>query len=280
MKLNFTGIFWGILFSIGASSVGALATVESRTGEPVVSSVMRPGFSQDVIEDRPPHFMLKQVEALKQEVSELRGLVETQQHDIEKLRKSQQDFYLELDKRLNQLQKTSTVSSSKTKTVPATLEPRSESEAKSPMVVASSARIEGGSIKANAEKEAYEVAYTFVRKKQYPEAIHAFQEYLDRYATGERAPNAYYWLGEIYMVQWEEDRTNQDLLDKANQAFLSVTSQFPGHQKVADSLLKLGLIQSEKGEGEKARQYFTEVKDRYPGTAAARIAETRLQQLN
>ena len=224
--------------------------------------------------------------------------METQGHEIERLKKSQQDFYVDLDKRLSQMQSASTASvAPKTKSATKStviLEPKVESAVEVPTSKAiksrgvslksaeeeSAAGTTATTIAPTTEKDAYEAAYNFVRTKHYPEAISAFQDYLTRYSSSERAPNAYYWLGEVYMVQWQSDNTNHVLLDKASEAFLKVTSLFPSHQKVPDALLKLGILEKDKGNFDEARTYFTEVKDRFPSSAAARIAETRLQQLN
>ena len=81
------------------------------------------------------------------------------------------------------------------------------------------------------------------------------------------------------MVEWQKDAKNKALLDKAATAFSNVVSQFPGNPKVSDALLKLGIVESEKGNSVAARKYFMDVKSRYPGSAAARIAEARLKQL-
>ena len=81
------------------------------------------------------------------------------------------------------------------------------------------------------------------------------------------------------MVQWQADKSNTALIDKASQEFKNITTKFPNHIKAQDAVLKLGLIEIDKGNVDAARYYLSEVKTRYPGTAAARIADTRLQQL-
>jgi tol-pal system protein YbgF len=290
-------------------------------------------------EEHAARLTLKQIEELKQEISELRGLIEVQEHEIQQLKKSQQDFYLDLDKRLGQLQSEGpkakrkiTVSANDTVEIKEKIsevetldaskvanamgrakgEPPQEGasqksqdihlEAVAPAAVkveeAPAIRLQSSNtvvsdplsqptqasenvnLAPTVEKDLFESAYKMVRAKRYSEAVRAFRDYLTKFPTGEHAANAHYWLGEVYMSQWQTNKTKTELLDKANQEFLNITSKFPTHQKVTDALLKLGLIENEKGNLEAARQYLTEVKDRYPGTAAARIAETRLQQLH
>lgn len=291
-----------------ALNIEALAPVESRRGS---SAGPSSSYANPEGGDRATR-LLTQIEALKQEVGDLRGLVEVQDHEIKQLRKSQQDLYLDLDKRLVQVQQNQKGSPAKPPSL-AKEKPKQEARAvakpsldkpsadKSSIVVQSAAAsvpvITGvpnrgadsaklpppptanASNKSNAEKGTYEVAYSLVRSKRYAEAITALQDYLARFPQGEQAPNAYYWLGEVYTVQWQADKSNTGLLDKASQAFLNLREEFPMHSKSTDALLKLGLIESDKGNFESARHYLTEVINRYPGTSAARIAETRLQQL-
>lgn len=277
MKHNAIKIAAGLVVgwcSLCSDSVWSLAIVESRREKPVVRASSNYSPSPSV--DSAPHILLKQNEALKQELNELRGLIETQQHEIEQLKKSQQDFYKELDKRLVQLSKnTPAKSQSMVSVKPIPIEKSSASAiAMVPVEHNTVAPVVA------TEKDAYEAAYNLVRTKQYVEATKAFQDYLNRFPTGERTPGAYFWLGEIYMVQWQAEPEQQALLDKAAEAFLNVTSKFPNHQKVPDALLKLGLVQHEKGNFAAAQQYFTEVKERYPGSAAARIAQMRLKSLD
>lgn len=356
----------GILSSF-LTPVWALAVVESRTG----GTVARSSAPTSGVEERAAHLTLHQIEALKQEISELRGLVEMQEHTLQQLKKSQQDFYTDLDKRISQTSqnqkqtssnpnskdiqitnktkksaitietkpieiKSPAISSSASASVPGMLPPKlpqkeskksdpkketAKNESKiepvkiepamdepdeplasedvdvvpteivDPAVPTTEKKVSKTSsvtimptntnkesIKSN-EKNAYEVAYSLVRNKKYDDAITAFQNYLVQYPHGERSPSAHYWLGEVYMVQWQQDKSKPVLLDKASQAFLTITTQFPTHNKVPDALLKLGLIENEKGNLDAARRYLMDAKSNHPGTAAARIAETRLQQL-
>lgn len=317
MKWRSVWVLTGAITLSAPHCVAALAIVESRTGEPIVYDTTKPvsaplsiarssedramgsrGVMNAPLEDRAALLSLKHLETLKQEVSELRGLVETQDHEIQQLKKSQQDFYTDLDKRMTQLQSTKGIAVSKTASktlvvvsppppakkssvtiVPTgtTSLPATEETIEEPITSDfSESTLETDHA---TEKSTYEAAYNLVRTKRYSEATSAFQNYLARFKTGEHAANAHYWVGEIYMVEWQKDPQNKTLLDKAAHAFSNIASQFPGNPKVPDALLKLGIIENEKGNLIVAQKHFTNVKNRYPGSAAARIAETRLKQL-
>ncbi len=334
----YTGLFASVIFgfccSITNPSFAALAPVESRSshtsgghsaGSPVSESIApQPVFSGTnrasaptsapsskpvaapasnypmTSQDRAAHLTLSQIENLQREVGELRGLVETQEHTIKQLKKSQQDLYLDLERRINQLQNagprgagsaipvgatvsggtSGNIGANKTAAKPAAAVAKLKVENNIQPAAKTNAQVSGGATsKLLGDQETYQNAYAFVRSKKYPEAVSALQDYLSRFQKGEQAPQAHYWLGEVYMVQWQNDKNNQALLEKAATEFLSITNEYPSHPKTADALLKLGLIEIDKGNPDGATEYLSEVKTRYPGSAAARIAETRLQQL-
>ena len=316
MKGHSVSILTGLIALAASHSVAALAIVESRTGEPSAydETASRPlpiarSFEdratrapvskvQASAEDRAALLGLKHLEHLKQEISELRGLLETQDHEIQRLKKSQQDLYSDLDKRIINLSaaKSSAVSKTASKTsVVVTPSPTPVVTKKSSITIvptgiavptpvsrepAQKTIEEPTAFEDSTEKTVYEAAYNLVRTKRYTEATSAFQNYLSQFKTGEHAANAHYWVGEIAMLEWQKDPENKTLLDKAAHAFSNVAFQFPGNPKVPDALLKLGIIESEKGNATSAQKYFTDLKSRYPGSAAARIAETRLKQLS
>jgi tol-pal system protein YbgF len=290
------GVKIGVVLAFSASAF-ALPTVESRTGEPLT----RTSTASAVEESHTAHLTLTQIEALKQEIGELRGLIEVQDHEIKQLKKSQQDLFLDLEKRLTQL-KTQTSSATSSNTPPSAgnkkiliipkgktsaengesrvkLIPKESSTSGTTSVTPGETSLNHNATLPTTEKEVYEAAYKLVGNRQYPEAITALEGYLNRFPNGEHTPNAHYWLGEVYVIQWQRDNTNIALLDKATQAFSSIINQYPTHPKAIDALLKMGLVESDKGNFESARHYLTEVKTQFPGTAAARIAEARLQQI-
>lgn len=306
---------------------------------------------------------LNQIESLKQEVSDLRGQLEIQDHEMKQLKKSQQDFYLDLEKRIAQVQTakgnrqadataaqtinkskgiqiipkgketskntqskvndsstataatasaSATVPTSASTTVPVDQNPDLSKNAKpnpatttvvntdtkSPSVAPKNktsqvvkitpkpvTSITPGSQpgtfqthEVTNEKEAFDRAYGMVTSKQYDQAICALQDFLNQYPKGSYAPNAHYWLGEIHMVKWQGDKSKTQTLDEASRYFNNVSKDFPGTAKVSDSLLKLGIIAAERGDVGGARRYFTDVKMQYPDSAAARVAEAKLQQ--
>ena len=81
----------------------------------------------------------------------------------------------------------------------------------------------------------------------------AFQQFQRHYPAGKYAPNAYYWLGELYLVVQPPD------LESSRQAFTMLLSQYPDNSKAPDALYKLGKVQCMKGNREKAKEYLDQV---------------------
>jgi tol-pal system protein YbgF len=116
------------------------------------------------------------------------------------------------------------------------------------------------------EGEAYRAAYALVRGQQFDQAVEAFHQFLRNYPDGRYAPNAHYWLGELYLVVQPQD------LEASRQAFTLLVTQYPDNAKVPDALYKLGKVHFLKGSREKAREYLDGVARGYPDSSAANLA--------
>ncbi len=293
---NFVG---GWLCLMAVPQVLALPIVESRTGDPVVrspkdissGSLTIPGETTYASSSSRP----QSIDALKEELNSLRGSMEEKDHQLEaqidRLKKSQQDFYVDLDKRLTQLESSKAASTIKqaaalpAKTVaslptakPLAVPTTTTAEAPVAEQIDAAKPVAAQPHAGLAEKAIYEAASASLSAQQYPEAIEGFQRCVARFPQGSYAAQCYYWLGESYMAQWGSHKDDKTLLDKASQSFLIVTTRFPTHQRAIDALLKLGMVEQEKGNFDVSKRYFQQVRDRYPDSAAARIAESHLQE--
>src|SRR3990167_233495 len=120
------------------------------------------------------------------------------------------------------------------------------------------------------EVEAYQKGYDAVKVKDFERAKSAFLNYLQTYSKGIYVANAHYWLGEIYL--------NQGALAKASTEFNQVLAN-PKNPKYPEALLKIGFIYSQQNNWPQARQQFNAVKQKFPGTTAALLADERLQEM-
>ncbi|MDZ7783784.1 MAG: tol-pal system protein YbgF [Halioglobus sp.] len=114
-----------------------------------------------------------------------------------------------------------------------------------------------------------DAAYSLVANRQFEEAVPAFKQFLREYPKGRYAPNAHYWLGELYLV------TDPPDLEASRQAFALLISEYPEHDKTADALYKLGKVQFMKGNREKAREYLDLVVNQYESSDPAVVKLAR-----
>lgn len=240
------------------------------------------------------------VQALMEEVRELRGMVESQQREIENLRRRQRDQYLDLDRRLQALEQGSDVSppnqssASRAGESDAAAEPvRPVSESVEPSRPSPDVPEVRDPIDARAEitplgepttspardlesvgeeeKNAYDSAFRALRETRYADAAEGFSAFLEQYPDSAYAPNALYWLAETYYVT----RDFQTALDYFNE----LLERFPDSGKQGDALLKIGFSHFELENWNEARAALEQVRSQYPGTTLARLAEGRLRDM-
>jgi tol-pal system protein YbgF len=197
-----------------------------------------------------------QIQQLQQEVMRLNGKVEEQAHALRKLKEESLQRYVDLDRRLSggaPVASATGGNSSSTTVVAA------------PVV----AGLPSQTVEQPGEGEAYRAAYALVRGQQFDQAIPAFQQFLRDYPAGKYAPNAHYWLGELYLVIQPPD------LESARQSFMLLLSQYPDNNKAPDALYKLGKVQFMKGNREKAREYLDRVIREYGTTNSSAVKLAR-----
>ncbi|WP_086479175.1 tol-pal system protein YbgF [Oceanospirillum sanctuarii] len=192
--------------------------------------------------------LLLQIQQLQQEMQMLRNVVEQQQQMISQLQKDGRDRYLDADRRLSDLSKQ--VSDLRDNKVVAS-EP-DDSSSVLPVV-------------SGTAKEAYQSAYALVKQQKFDQAISAYQGFIKNYPDSSLLPNAYYWLGELYMVK--------NLTQEAERVFLTVVETYPKSRKVPDASYKLGLVYARYGQMDKAKAQMNEVKKQFPKSTASKLAD-------
>lgn len=236
--------------------------------------------------------LMMQIDALKRENSELRGLIEEQAHTIRTLTDRQRDLYIDIDQRLSRLQSAPEETSSRTQTQeqPAASGPAPVTEIsinESASGQNSNAAVSGASSSTGSsgvsvqaiplsatiseeEQRAYDNANRLLLSpdRRYDEAISAFQAFLKKYPNSRLAANAQYWLAEAYYVSQKND---QALLE-----FSKVMQHYPKSSKVAGAMLKTGYIHQARGEPEQARDMLDRVVKRFPRSSEAALAKQRL----
>lgn len=180
-----------------------------------------------------------QLQLLQDEVRMLRGMVEEQAHQLERFKQQSTERYIDVDKRLG------------------TLVANSGAANDSAGTSDSSAAMSIDKPSSEGEKDAYDAAYSLVPKRQYAQAITAFHSFLLDFPDGKYAPNAYYWLGELYLVVKPVD------LEASRQSFTQLLELYPKHPKESDAMYKLGTVYFLKDNKEKSRFWLEKVVAQY-----------------
>ena len=124
----------------------------------------------------------------------------------------------------------------------------------------------------SAESEAaYRDAFAMLKAGQYEESIAAFDTFLAQYGNSQYADNAQYWLGEAHYVM----RQFEPAIDR----YQKLVQTYPDSKKQSHALLKIAYSYHELGMAEQATGVLGDLKNRFPGTAAARLADERLQRI-
>ena len=224
--------------------------------------------------------LLYQIENLQLEVQSLRGTVEQQQHELSKMKASQRDRYIDLDKRISSLMRaaqerpvapvvsieTATASSDalpvSNDSVGLVVQPEQVEIVDAPRIIEP----------ANAETLAeYKAAYSLVRNNENAKAELAFVDFIGKHPNSELSGNSYYWLGLLKL-------NSGDPVSAIDQ-FKSVIAQFPGHDKETDTLYRLGFAYLKLDDKETARGYLVDVIERFPSSKAAKLAKNLLSNI-
>ncbi|UTW46458.1 tol-pal system protein YbgF [bacterium SCSIO 12696] len=179
--------------------------------------------------------MFYQIQALQEEVRQLRGLIEELNYQVDELKQRQQDDYLDLDRRISAAG-TAPAGQPGGVTAPAGSTPASQ-----PLLP----------VAGDDEKQLYGRAQSLLKNKEFDAAISAFENHIATYPNGKLVANSHYWLGQIYTVKGN--------LDKAGQAFAQVVNKYPGSNKALDSAFKLGKVYHLQGDNAKARDLLEKV---------------------
>ena len=193
----------------------------------------------------------QKIGALEQEIATLRNLIEENTFLIERYQELQQQRYLDLDKRLHSI-------------LSGELEELNEGS------------LNLNDLNSTEEIDLYKEALELFEVSRYAEALEVFRDLIISFPEGTYSADAYFWSGELYLAQ--------EQLEDAREHYLVVAEKFKDHDRVADCLYKLGVIEKLLLNDEAANSYFSRLISEYPDTGAAELAkkskETLIQESN
>ena len=201
-----------------------------------------------------------QVEQLQAQTQALRGEIEALRFESENAATRQRDLYLDVDKRLVDLE-----SASRSMTASATVA-TGDSVLGTAGMPSGQIPVPGGNDRAN-----YQAAFEMLKEGRYGESAQAFNQFLVAFDSSPLADNAQYWLAETYYVQRN--------FKAALPAFEKVLESYPESRKIPDALLKIGYCNYELKQWDAARNALQKVAADYPETTAARLATQRLERM-
>jgi tol-pal system protein YbgF len=186
----------------------------------------------------------RQIDALRAEVTHMRGQVEVLTNQTDNATKRQTELYQDIDTRLLKLEKAQQASAAPEK--PANAEPEASA----------------------AEQKAYQAALDQFKLGNYPLAVAAMQGFLVTYPSSPLASNAQYWIGMAYSGQ--RDYKNAIVAQR------KVLTSWPDSNKAPDALLSIASAQETMGDRRSAQKTLEELVARYPTSSAAASAKQRL----
>jgi len=238
-----------------------------------------------LIDNRAVLDMIQQVDEVSEDIGLLRGEIEVQGNDINDIKKRQRELYLDIDRRLRDLEsgattqapagqisvpQVSTTASAGTATT-GQQTPSVEPSTPEPATSTTASVSQTPSVTQSAEKEAYQAAFDTLKEGRYKQAKTELKTFLDKYPNSSFSGNAQYWLGEAHYVTRNFD---QGVVE-----FEKVLKTYPTSNKVPDAMLKLGYTFYERKQFDQAKAILQDLRERFPKTTASRLATKRLDRI-
>lgn len=224
--------------------------------------------------------LFQQVDELADEISQLRGELEVQNNDLSGIKKRQRELYLDIDRRLRDLENRAVSQPSTTGSIQVPPTPgasanlttgsgSTDTSAVTPVVPTT--QIAKPSTSSSEDKAAYQAAFDALKEGRYKKAKASFKSFLEKYPGSIYAGNSQYWMGEANYVTRNFE---QGIIE-----FQLVITNYPSSAKVPDAMLKLGYTYYELKQYEQAKAILQELRTRFPKSAAFRLAGKRLDRM-
>ena len=245
---------FGVLMGMVPPLAAAPAPVDELSGGRVsASTVAASGASE----------LFAQLQAMQEEIRELRGKVEEQANQLSQLEQQQKDNYLDLDGRLSALMAGGVAGAGAAPgapapapgatapmpaAAPAVVPPAVPNVPSAAPAAAPTEPLVAGPAAGGADQGAYDVAYELLKQGRMDEALSGFESFAAGYPNSGLVPNAVYWMGEIYLVKNDQEA--------ALAQFSRVAENYPAHPKAADAHYKLGTLYLQRNDKARARAHL------------------------
>lgn len=275
---------WGHAQGVGDDMVGRLDRLERRLmaleGRTLPSTPGSAGVAGTALAD-----MEQRMQELEQENSQMNGGVERLSNAVERLAKKVDELAKDFDLRLRDLEAAAQAGGTGGGQVVAGPKAEVKAEAEAPAAeeaspaeeaaAASPTAVKGGTKVAIPEgmkpEEHYNRAYAYLTAADYPNAQGWLEEFIKRYPKNDLADNAYYWLGEVHLVQ---NNPKGALV-----SFKTGLDTFPKGQKAPANLLKMGVALEQVGKPDLAKGAWQKLIKDFPKSPEAEKARAKMAEL-
>lgn len=206
--------------------------------------------------------LLLQIEQLRQETQQLRGLLEELSFQMSEMSSDQKDRYLDLDERLGEL-----IRVQKERPTASTAEPQRDDESSTGDVVANQPVEPEIS-----DQEAYEAAFQLIRERQFEDALVAMQSFTRTYPDSELVLDAKFWRGQVF------DVLGRDI--EAIEEFKALTLMAPDYRRILQVKVKLGKLLIKNQQLVDGQKILEEVIAEAPESVEADLAQRELENAN
>ena len=203
--------------------------------------------------------ILEKIENLEIELARLANQIDSNTFEVQKLDESNQARYVDLDKRIHELEAIILLSKEEEE------ETNEELKIENPLAEL---------IEKDGEEEEFTLwsnTLKLIDNSRYSEAAENLRFLILSYPNGAYLVDSYFWLGEIYFLQ----EMNED----AYETYFSLINNFPEHERVSTALYKLGLISIKLEKNDEAIAFFERVILNYPNSGSSVLSEQELLKL-
>ena len=206
--------------------------------------------------------LLDKLNKLEQEISNLSNNLDQNTYELQRIEDANQLRYMDLDKRIHQLETLILLSSEEDNQDQVELSDLDENPLSG--LISNDGSEEEFSLWSNSLK--------LIENSRYSEAAENLRLLILSFPQGEYSVEAYFYLGDIYFQQ----QMYQDSIETFN----SLLNNFPENKRTPESFFKLGLNFLQLEDKTSARSNFNNVIQNYPESSAAILSEEELVKLN
>lgn len=140
----------------------------------------------------------------------------------------------------------------------------------------------------------YGKAQLLLKDEEYKSSIETYQTLIRRFPKHPLAVESYIGIGQVYLMQSQDQYPDQDYLDLAEINFRKFRQDFPKEEKLnvaegmlcemkevyASNLYEIGRFYERTGKPHASYIYYTRIIAKYPDTKVSQLANRRLHKIN